>query len=135
MNKLNTYRGGPDEDGHFGIYGGRYVAETLMPLILEVESAYNEAKDDPAFEIELNGYLKSYVGRPSALYYAQRMSEHFGGARIYFKREDLNHTGAHKVNNCMGQILLARRMKKKPRHCRDRRGHAGGGDGDRVRAV
>ncbi len=112
MNKLNTYREGPDEDGHFGIYGGRYVAETLMPLILEVETAYNDAQNDPAFHAELNGYLKSYVGRPSALYFAQRMSEHFGGARIYFKREDLNHTGAHKVNNCMGQILLARRMKK-----------------------
>jgi len=112
MNKLNTYREGPDEDGHFGIYGGRYVAETLMPLILEVETAYNDAQNDPAFQAELNGYLKSYVGRPSALYFAQRMSEHFGGARIYFKREDLNHTGAHKVNNCMGQILLARRMKK-----------------------
>ena len=112
MNKLNTYREGPDEDGHFGIYGGRYVAETLMPLILDVETAYNQAQNDPAFQAELNGYLKSYVGRPSALYFAQRMSEHFGGARIYFKREDLNHTGAHKVNNCMGQILLARRMKK-----------------------
>ena len=112
MNKLNTYREGPDEDGHFGIYGGRYVAETLMPLILDVETAYNQAQNDPAFHAELNGYLKSYVGRPSALYFAQRMSEHFGGARIYFKREDLNHTGAHKVNNCMGQILLARRMKK-----------------------
>ena len=109
---LNTYRSGPDEHGHFGIFGGRYVAETLMPLILEVERAYHEARADPAFQVELDGYLKHYVGRPSPLYHARRMSEHLGGAKLYFKREDLNHTGAHKVNSCMGQILLARRMGK-----------------------
>ena len=110
--KPNSFRNGPDETGHFGIYGGRYVAETLMPLILEVERAYNEVKDDAAFRTELGGYLSSYVGRPTPLYYARRMSEKLGGAKIFFKREDLNHTGAHKVNNCMGQILLARRMGK-----------------------
>ncbi len=108
----NSFRNGPDETGHFGIYGGRYVAETLMPLILDVDSAYNEVKDDTAFRAELAGYLSSYVGRPTPLYYAKRMSEKLGGAKIFFKREDLNHTGAHKVNNCMGQILLARRMGK-----------------------
>jgi len=112
MMKLNTYRGGPDENGHFGIFGGRYVAETLMPLMLAVEQAYSEAQDDPAFQAEINSYLKNYVGRPTPLYHAQRMSDHLGGAKIYFKREDLNHTGAHKVNNCMGQILLAQRMGK-----------------------
>ncbi|SDE82067.1 tryptophan synthase subunit beta [Rhodospira trueperi] len=109
---LNTYRAGADECGHFGIFGGRYVAETLMPLILEVERAYEAVTTDPAFRTELNGYLKHYVGRPSPLYFARRMTEHLGGAKIYFKREDLNHTGAHKVNSCMGQILLARRMGK-----------------------
>ena len=108
----NSYRNGPDETGHFGIYGGRYVAETLMPLILAVERAYNEVREDKTFRAELAGYLASYVGRPTPLYHAKRMSEKFGGAKIYFKREDLNHTGAHKVNNCMGQILLARRMGK-----------------------
>jgi len=112
MNKQNSYRGGPDEHGHFGIFGGRYVAETLMPLILEVEKAYNEMKDDPGFHEEFQSYLKHYVGRPSSLFYAERLSKHLGGAKIYFKREDLNHTGAHKVNNCMGQILLAKRMGK-----------------------
>jgi len=113
MNQLNTYMDGPDEDGHFGIFGGRYVAETLMPLILEVERAYNEAKTDEAFQAELKGYLKNYVGRPSPLYFAERLTSKLGGAKVYFKREDLNHTGAHKVNNCMGQILLARKMGKK----------------------
>jgi tryptophan synthase beta chain len=108
----NTYRAGPDERGHFGIYGGRYVAETLMPLILAVEQAYEQTKGDAAFQAELAGYLSQYVGRPSPLYLAQRLTERFGGARIYLKREDLNHTGAHKINNCMGQILLARRMGK-----------------------
>jgi len=112
MSKLNTYKEGPGEDGHFGLFGGRYVAETLMPLILEVERAYNDAKDDEAFQAELSGYLKNYVGRPSPLYFAERLSNHLGGAKIYFKREDLNHTGAHKVNNCMGQIMLARKMGK-----------------------
>ncbi|MFL6691263.1 MAG: tryptophan synthase subunit beta [Alphaproteobacteria bacterium] len=108
----NSYRAGPDERGHFGAYGGRFVAETLMPLVLELERAYEEAKNDPAFHAELNGLLKHYVGRPSALYFAERLTAHLGGAKIYLKREDLNHTGAHKINNCLGQILLARRMHK-----------------------
>ena len=109
---VNSYRTGPDDRGHFGIYGGRYVAETLMPLILEVERAYNQAKADPAFHKELGYYLKQYVGRPSPLYFAERLTQHLGGAKIYFKREELNHTGAHKINNCMAQILLAKRMGK-----------------------
>ena len=108
----NTFRGGPDERGFFGLYGGRFVAETLMPLILDLERAYNEARRDPAFHAELASLHTHYVGRPSPLYFAERLTTHFGGARIYFKREDLNHTGAHKINNCMGQILLARRMGK-----------------------
>jgi tryptophan synthase beta chain len=108
----NSFRTGPDETGHFGIYGGRFVAETLMPLILDLEKAYAEAKNDPAFQKEMDGYLKHYVGRPSALYFAERLTQHFGGAKIYFKREELNHTGAHKVNNVLGQIMLARRMGK-----------------------
>ena len=112
MQELNTYRGGPDERGHFDAYGGRYVAETLMPLVLEVERAYAQAKDDPAFQEELAYYLKHYVGRPSPLYFTERLTERFGGARIYFKRDELNHTGAHKINNCVGQILIARRMGK-----------------------
>ena len=110
MEQPNSYRTGPDEQGRFGDYGGRFVAETLMPLILELEAAYKAARADPAFEAELNGYLKNYVGRPSPLYFAERLTAHFGGAKIYFKRDELNHTGAHKINNCMGQILLARRM-------------------------
>ncbi len=113
MEPLNTYRSGPDERGHFGSFGGRFVAETLMPLILEVERAYDAAKADPSFQAEIDDYAKHYVGRPSPLYLAERLSEHFGGARIYFKRDELNHTGAHKINNCMGQILLARRMGKR----------------------
>ncbi|MSO84512.1 MAG: tryptophan synthase subunit beta [Rhodospirillales bacterium] len=112
MTKRNTYRAGPDEGGHFGIYGGRFVAETLMPLILEVERAYARYKDEPEFLAEKAYYYKHYVGRPSPLYYAKRLSERCGGAKIFFKREDLNHTGAHKVNSCIGQILLARRMGK-----------------------
>jgi tryptophan synthase beta chain len=108
----NSFRTGPDDHGHFGIYGGRFVAETLMPLILELERAYAVAKNDPAFKKEMDGHLTHYVGRPSPLYLAERMTEHLGGAKIYLKREDLNHTGAHKVNNVLGQILLARRMKK-----------------------
>ena len=108
----NSFRTGPDERGHFGLYGGRFVAETLMPLILDLERAYNEAKNDPAFKAQMDGYLKHYVGRPSPLYFAERLTEHFGGAKIYLKREDLNHTGAHKVNNVLGQILLAKRMGK-----------------------
>ena len=112
MNKLNTYRAGPDEAGHFGIYGGRYVAETLMPLILKVEEAYFAARDDAAFWDEFHDLMKHYVGRPSPLYHAKRLSQHFGGAKLYFKRDELNHTGAHKINNTIGQILLARRMGK-----------------------
>src|SRR5262249_27719693 len=113
MQRPNTYRGGPDERGHFGLFGGRFVAETLMPLILEVEKAYNAARADAAFKKELDYYLEHYAGHPSPLYYAERLTKHFGGAKIYFKREELNHTGSHKINNCLGQILLARRMGKK----------------------
>ncbi|WP_044561899.1 tryptophan synthase subunit beta [Azospirillum sp. B4] len=109
---LNTYRAGPDEHGHFGIYGGRFVAETLMPLILDLEKAYTAAKDDPAFKTEMSYYLNQYVGRPSKLYFAERLTNELGGAKIYLKREELNHTGAHKINNCIGQILLAKRMGK-----------------------
>ncbi len=112
MTEPNSYRTGPDSAGHFGAYGGRFVAETLMPLVLDLERAYEEAKNDPAFHAELNGLLTHYVGRPSALYFAERLTAHLGGPRIYLKREDLNHTGAHKINNCLGQILLARRMGK-----------------------
>ena len=104
---------GPDAQGHFGIYGGRYVAETLMPLILEVDRAYEAAKSDPGFQRELEYYFTHYIGRPSPLYFASRLTEYCGGAKIYFKREDLNHTGAHKINNCMGQGLLAKRLGKK----------------------
>jgi tryptophan synthase beta chain len=109
----NTYRGGPDDRGLFGIHGGRFVAETLMPLVLEVERAYEAAKRDPSFASELRYYLEHYVGRPSPLYFAERLTRHCKGAKIYLKREDLNHTGAHKVNNTLGQILLARRMGKR----------------------
>jgi tryptophan synthase beta chain len=108
----NDYSAYPDANGRFGDYGGRYVAETLMPLVLALDEAYRAAKADPAFQAELAGYLNHYVGRPSPLYYAERLTAHFGGAKIYFKREELNHTGAHKINNCMGQILLAMRMGK-----------------------
>ncbi|MSO71130.1 MAG: tryptophan synthase subunit beta [Alphaproteobacteria bacterium] len=110
--QVNTYRAGPDEKGHFGLYGGRFVAETLMPLVLSVERAYAAARADPSFQAELDGFLSHYVGRPSPLYYAERLTQHLGGAKIYFKRDELNHTGAHKINNCMGQVLLARRMGK-----------------------
>jgi tryptophan synthase beta chain len=112
QSKPNSFRTGPDERGHFGNYGGRFVAETLMPLILELERAYAAAKQDPAFKREMDGYLADYVGRPSPLYFAERLTAHFGGAKVYLKREDLNHTGAHKVNNVLGQIMLARRMGK-----------------------
>jgi tryptophan synthase beta chain len=113
MERVNTYRAGPNESGHFGIFGGRYVAETLMPLVLELEKAYAKAKADPAFASEFEYYLRQYVGRPNPLYLAERLTRHCGGAKIYLKREDLNHTGAHKINNCIGQILLARRMSKR----------------------
>src|SRR5262249_20588047 len=110
--KLNTYRGGPDEQGFFGLFGGRFVAETLMPLILDLERAYDEAKRDPAFQKEIDHLNAHYGGRPSPLYFAERLTEHLGGAKVYFKRDELNHPGSHKINNCIGQILLARRMRK-----------------------
>ena len=113
MNAPNSLRNQPDERGHFGQFGGRYVAETLMPLILDLEREYRAAKADPAFQAEFDGLMKHYVGRPSPLYFAERLTQHYGGAKIYFKREELNHTGAHKINNCIGQILLAIRMGKK----------------------
>ena len=112
-NQVNSFRTGPDERGHFGIYGGRFVAETLMPNILELEAAYAAAKADPAYQKEMDHHLAHFVGRPSPLYFAERLTQKFGGAKIYFKREDLNHTGAHKVNNVTGQIMLALRMGKK----------------------
>ncbi|MBC8129805.1 MAG: tryptophan synthase subunit beta, partial [Rhizobiaceae bacterium] len=118
----NSFRAGPDEDGRFGLFGGRFVAETLMPLILELEDAWKTARVDPEFQAELAHLNKHYTGRPSPLYYAERMTEHLrqeaearglsGGAKIYFKRDELNHTGSHKINNCLGQILLARKMGK-----------------------
>ncbi|MGN3973953.1 tryptophan synthase subunit beta [Tsuneonella sp. SYSU-LHT278] len=108
----NSYRNQPDERGHFGDYGGRYVAETLMPLILELEQAYRAAKADPAFKAQFDDLLEHYVGRPSPLYFAERLTEALGGAQVWFKRDELNHTGAHKINNCIGQILLAIRMGK-----------------------
>ncbi|OKH87445.1 tryptophan synthase subunit beta [Thalassospira sp. TSL5-1] len=109
---VNSFRSMPDPDGHFGHFGGRFVAETLMPLILELEQAYKDAKEDPEFRKEMDYFLKYYVGRPNPLYFAEGLTNHLGGAKIYFKREDLNHTGAHKINNCIGQILLAKRMGK-----------------------
>ncbi|WP_420341829.1 tryptophan synthase subunit beta [Paenirhodobacter sp.] len=108
----NSYRTGPDENGRFGIFGGRFVSETLMPLILELEARYEFAKNDPEFWAEMDDLWKYYVGRPSPLYFAPRLTEHLGGAKIYLKREELNHTGSHKINNVLGQILLARRMGK-----------------------
>jgi tryptophan synthase beta chain len=108
----NSLRSGPDDRGHFGQFGGRYVAETLMPLILDLERHYRAAQADPAFKAEFDDLLKNYVGRPSPLWLAQRLTDDLGGAKIYLKREDLNHTGAHKINNCIGQILLAKRMGK-----------------------
>lgn len=108
----NTFKTGPDERGFFGLYGGRFVAETLMPLILDLEKAYQAAKADPAFHAELNHLNTFYAGRPSPLYFAERLTAHLGGAKIYFKRDELNHTGSHKINNCLGQILLAKRMGK-----------------------
>jgi len=108
----NSYRTGPDEQGFFGLFGGRFVAETLMPLILDLEKAYDQAKADPKFKVELDHLNTHYSGRPSPLYFAERLTRHLGGAKIYFKRDELNHTGSHKINNCLGQILLARRMGK-----------------------
>ena len=109
---MTSYRTGPDARGLFGRFGGQFVAETLMPLINDLAAEYEKAKDDPAFQAELAYFQRDYIGRASPLYYAERLSEHFGGAKIYLKREDLNHTGAHKINNCIGQILLAKRMGK-----------------------
>lgn len=113
MDLRNTWDKWPDANGRFGEFGGRYVAETLMPLVLELEAEYRKAKQDPAFAAEMQDLWTHYVGRPSPLYFAERLTEHFGGAKIYFKRDELNHTGAHKINNCLGQVLLARRMGKK----------------------
>jgi tryptophan synthase beta chain len=108
----NSYKTGPDENGHFGIFGGRYVAETLMPLILDLEKHYEAAKTDPEFAAEVGSLNKHYTGRPSPLYFAEGLTKELGGAKIYFKRDELNHTGSHKINNCIGQILLAKRMGK-----------------------
>ena len=112
MSRANSLRTGPDEHGRFGLFGGRFVAETLMPLILDLERAYRTAQDDPEFMAEMTDLRVHYAGRPSPLYYAERLSNELGGAKVYFKREDLNHTGSHKINNCLGQILLAKRMGK-----------------------
>ncbi|MEM9331591.1 MAG: tryptophan synthase subunit beta [Pseudomonadota bacterium] len=108
----NSFKTGPDEAGHFGIFGGRYVAETLMPLILDLEKHYTDAKNDPAFQAEIAHLNTHYTGRPSPLYFAESLTNHLGGAKIYFKRDELNHTGSHKINNCLGQILLAKKMGK-----------------------
>jgi len=113
MSKINTFSQNPDKEGYFGKYGGRYIAETLMPLVLELEKSYEEAKKDKKFLSQMKNLMKNYVGRPSPLYYASRISSFYKGAKIYFKRDELNHTGAHKINNCIGQILLAKRMGKK----------------------
>ena len=113
ITRPNDYAAFPDAQGRFGDYGGRYVSETLMPLVLELETAYRAAQADPEFRATLEGHLKHYVGRPSPLYFAERLTQHFGGAKIYLKREDLNHTGAHKINNSLGQALLCLRMKKR----------------------
>ena len=110
--KKNSYKLGPDSEGNFGLFGGRYVAETLMPLIIELDKAYSQAKNDSSFIKEINNFSKDYIGRESPLYYAERLTSYLGGAKIYFKRDELNHTGSHKINNCIGQILLAKRMNK-----------------------
>ena len=112
-NRINSYKEGPDENGRFGNFGGRFVSETLMPLILSLEKEYEKAKIDNNFWKEMEFFLKDYVGRPSPLYFSERLTKHFGGAKIYLKRDELNHTGAHKINNVLGQILLAKRMGKK----------------------
>src|SRR6218665_2602472 len=112
MDGINSLRNGPDEQGRFGLYGGRFVAETLMPLILDLEAHYRTAKADPAYLGELRHLATHYTGRPSPLYFAERLTQHLGGAKVWLKREELNHTGSHKINNCLGQILLAKRMGK-----------------------
>ena len=111
--KQNSFKNQPSEDGKFGAYGGMFVAETLMPLILEVSKSYNKLKTNKSFQEKIKFYQKTYIGRPSPLYFAERITSYCNGAKIYFKRDELNHTGAHKINNCLGQILLAKRMKKK----------------------
>ena len=113
MTIKNSFKQLPNEKGYFGKFGGRYVSETLMPLILEVEKEYQKIKIDKNFKKELSYYMETYVGRPSPLFFAQRITKDLGGPKIYFKRDELNHTGAHKINNCMGQILLAKKMGKK----------------------
>jgi tryptophan synthase beta chain len=112
INKPNSFTTGPDENGKFGIFGGRFVAETLMPLVLALEQAYKSAQQDPSFKAEMDNLMQDFVGRPSPLYFAERLTEFYKGPKIYFKRDELNHTGAHKINNCIGQILLAKRMGK-----------------------
>jgi tryptophan synthase beta chain len=119
--QLNSYRTLPDDSGRFGLHGGRFVAETLMPLILEVETAYRKTQADPSFASELAYFHKHYIGRPSPLYFAERLTKAYGGAKLYLKRDELNHTGAHKINNVIGQALLAKRMGKNQNHCRNRR--------------
>ena len=109
---FNSFMKGPDDKGRFGKFGGRFVSETLMPLILELEKQYEKAKTDKSFWSEMDDLWINYVGRPSPLYFAERLTDHLGGAKIYFKRDELNHTGAHKINNVLGQIILAKRMGK-----------------------
>jgi tryptophan synthase beta chain len=130
----NSFRTGPDERGRFGDFGGRFVSETLMPLILELEACYENAKTDPSFWAEMDDLWKHYVGRPSPLYFAERLTERLGGAKVYFKRDELNHTGAHKINNVLGQILLARRMGK-TRIIAETGAASTGGDRDGLRAL
>ncbi len=133
---LNSYRTGPDEHGRFGIFGGRFVAETLMPLILEVEAAYNGGQGGIRHSPhEMDYYRKHYIGRPSPLYFAERLTEDLGGAKIYLKREELNHTGSHKINNCLGQVLLAKRMGKTRIIAETGAGQHGVADRDGVRAL
>ena len=131
----NSFTNTPDANGRFGDFGGRFVSETLMPLILDLQAEYDRAKDDPTFWAEMDDLWTHYVGRPSPLYHAERLTEELGGAKIYLKRDELNHTGAHKINNVLGQILLARRMGKNPYHCRDWRGATRGGNRNRLCAV
>ena len=113
MTIKNSFKNLPNEKGYFGSFGGRYVSETLMPLILEVEKEYEKIKNESEFKEKLNHYMETYIGRPSPLFFAERITKDLGGPKIYFKRDELNHTGAHKINNCMGQILLAKKMGKK----------------------
>ena len=132
---MNSYMTGPDEQGRFGIYGGRFVSETLMPLILSLDAEYERAKTDPSFWAEMDDLWTHYVGRPSPLYFAERLTEYCGGAKIYLKRDELNHTGAHKINNVLGQILLARRMGKTRIIAETGAGQHGGGNRHGLRAL